>query len=157
MANQDGNRKVRILFVCSSNTCCSVMAQSMMQTMVDSIGLSGRFLIDSAACGKIRQNAAVDEQAREKLHAMNIPVIEHKPRQMTWGDYDKYDYLIGMDEWNIDDMRYITGSDPDRKICKLSSFAGADKDIGDPWYTNDYDTAYQDIQEGLMGLLNKLT
>lgn len=147
----------RILFVDSGNICCSVMAQHMLQTMVDSLGRGRDFIIDSASTSRPRAGAQIYPAAKEKLTAMNVPVGDHAARQMTWDDYDRFDYLIGMDDRNIDDIRYIVGSDPDHKICKLASFAGSDKEIDDPWYTEDFDTAYRDIQEGLMGLLNQLS
>ncbi len=147
----------RILFIDSGNICCSVMAQYMLQTMVDSLGRSRDFVIDSASTSRPRPDAEIYPAAKEKLTDMNVPVGDHIARQMTWDDYDRFDYLIGMDDRNIDDIRYIVGSDPDHKIFRLASFAGSDKEIEDPWYTEDFDAAYQDIQEGLMGLLNRLS
>lgn len=153
----DKDRKTRILFVDSGNICSSVMAQYMMQTMVDSIGAGDRFLIDSASTSKVRQNTDIYPQARKKLEEMNVPVGNHAARQMLWEDYDRFDLLIGMNQTNIDDMRYIVGSDPDGKISKLSAFRNSDEDIEDPWYTDDFDTAGRAIQEALMGLLNRLS
>lgn len=157
MKGQNSAGKIRILFCCSGNICCSVMAQYMMRTMVDSIGMGQRFVIDSASTTKVRTPGPIYPAARDKLLEMKVPVGDHMARQMTWNDYDRFDYLVGMDETNIDDMRYIVGSDPDHKIHKLSDFGNTDKDIDDPWYTEDFDAAYRDIQEGLMGLLNKLS
>lgn len=147
----------RILFVCSGNICCSVMAQYMLRAMVDSIGLGKSYLIDSAATSKIHAGEEIYPDARKKLQEMNVPAGDHRSRVLTWNDYDNFDYLIGMDRTNIDDIRYAVGSDPDGKVHLLSEFAGKDSDIADPWYTDDFDTAYKEIQEGLMGLLNKLS
>lgn len=174
----------KILFVCSGNICCSVMAQYMMQTMVDSLGQGKLYRIDSAAATKVHEGEDIYPDAKKKLEEMGVPAGPHKARAMTWDDYDRFDYLIGMDQTNIDDMRYIVGSDPDGKIHKLSEFCpGAGKvqdagnmqgsgklqgagnlpdtgdypDIEDPWYSDDFDTAYRQIQEGLMGLLNRLS
>ena len=71
---------------------------------------------------------------------------------MTWDDYDQFDYLIGMDDENLDDMKYICGADPDEKIRKLLE----DRDIEDPWYSERYKEAFNDIQEGLGAFLNEL-
>lgn len=54
---------------------------------------------------------------------------------------------------NIRNMKYILGGDPERKIYKLLTFAGKNRDISDPWYTDDFETTYQDIAEGCAGLL----
>ena len=75
---------------------------------------------------------------------------------MTRADYDRYDYLIGMDEWNIRNIKRITGGDPEGKIFKMMSFLGSSRDVADPWYTGDFDETYRDVEEGSEGFLNYL-
>ena len=75
---------------------------------------------------------------------------------MTRVDYEIYDYLIGMDDWNIRNMERIAGGDPENKIHKLLEFAGKTRDIADPWYTGNFDAAYEDVMEGCLGLLSSL-
>ena len=87
---------------------------------------------------------------------MGIPLIPHRAVQMAKADYEKYDYLIGMDDWNIRNMLRIAGSDPDHKIRKLLSFADSERDIADPWYTGNFDETYDDIIEGCEAFLRSL-
>ena len=75
---------------------------------------------------------------------------------MTRVDYEIYDYLIGMDDWNIRNMERMAGGDPENKIHKLLEFAGKTRDIADPWYTGNFDAAYEDVMEGCLGLLSSL-
>ncbi len=75
---------------------------------------------------------------------------------MTRQDYGTYDYLIGMDDWNIRNMLRITGGDPEHKCYKLLEFAGSTRDIADPWYTGNFDVTYDDIVEGCEALVGKL-
>ena len=76
---------------------------------------------------------------------------------MTRRDYDKYDYLIGMDQWNIRNMMRILRGDPEHKVYRLLAFTDRpDDDIADPWYTGDFETTYRDIREGCTGLLKYL-
>ena len=89
-----------------------------------------------------------------KLREEGIPLIPHRAVQMTRADYETYDYLIGMDDWNIRNMERIAGGDPENKIHKLLEFAGKTRDIADPWYTGNFDATYEDILEGCMGLLS---
>ncbi len=83
-------------------------------------------------------------------------MIPHRARQMTKQDYEEYDYLIGMDIWNIRNMTLIAGGDPDGKIYKLLEFAGSDRDVADPWYTGDFETTYRDVLAGCTGLLKQI-
>ena len=72
---------------------------------------------------------------------------------MTKDDYDRFDYLIGMEQLNIRYMLQIAGGDPEGKISTLLSFAGLDRGIADPWYTGDFETTFQDILEGCEAML----
>ena len=72
---------------------------------------------------------------------------------MTWRDYEEYDYLIGMDQWNLLNMRRITDGDPEEKLSRLLDFTDAPGDIADPWYTGDFETTYRDVVRGCRGLL----
>ena len=71
---------------------------------------------------------------------------------MTKEDYEKFDYLIGMDSANIRNMHRILGADPEGKVHKLLEFTERVRDIADPWYTGNFDVTYEDIKEGLEGL-----
>ena len=79
-----------------------------------------------------------------------------KSRLLTRKDYEKFDYLIGMDDGNIRGMRRIAGGDPDGKIYKLLEFSGSGRNIADPWYTGNFDATWADVTEGLEGLKQKL-
>ncbi len=61
-----------------------------------------------------------------------------------------------MDENNLRNIRRIFPDDPQGKVHKLLSFAGNGRDVADPWYSGDFETAYNDIYSGCEALLNKL-
>ena len=71
-------------------------------------------------------------------------------------DYQRFDYLIGMEQYNIRNMLRILGSDPEGKVARLLDFSNRPRDISDPWYTDDFDTAYDDILEGCTALLRHI-
>ena len=76
---------------------------------------------------------------------------------MTSRDFDDYDYLLGMDSWNIRNMkRFARNAEDEKKISRLLDFSDHPRDIADPWYTGDFETTYNDIMEGLEGLLTHL-
>ena len=107
---------IKVLFVCHGNICRSTMAQSMFQDMVNKRGLSGRFEIDSAATSREEIGNGPHYGTVSKLRSVGIPVIPHRARQMTRAAYEHYDYLIGMDSYNISNMTRLAGGDPDGKI-----------------------------------------
>ena len=147
---------IKVLFICHGNICRSTMAQFVFQNMVNEAGLSDLFYIDSAATSREEIGNPPHHGTVSKLREVGIPVLKHRAVQMTKEDYHKYDYLIGMDTWNIRNMLRITGGDPEHKIKKLLAFAGSDRDIADPWYTGNFDETFDDIMEGLKGFLKQV-
>ena len=77
-------------------------------------------------------------------------------RQITKADYEKYDYIIGMDEANLEDMRKRFGGDPDNKLHMLMDYTDRPGEVADPWFTRDFDAAWRDIYEGCKGMVAKL-
>ncbi len=148
--------KVKILFICTGNICRSTMAESVMTYMVKQKGLMDSFLIASAATSREEIGNPPHHGTVNKLRQLGIPLVPHRAVQMTKSDYAEYDYLIGMDDWNIRNMQRIAGGDPAHKIFKLLEFAGSSRDIADPWYTGNFDVTYDDIEEGCSALLEKV-
>ena len=147
---------IKVLMVCHGNICRSTMAQSMFQDMVNKRGLASRFEIDSAATSREEIGNGPHYGTVSKLRSVGIPVVPHRARQMTRADYKYYDYLIGMDSYNISNMTRIAGGDPDGKIYQLLTFAGSNRSIADPWYTDNFDETYDDLVEGLNAFMKFL-
>ncbi len=146
---------IRILFVCHGNICRSTMAEYVMKDLVNKSGLSSSFYIDSAATSREEIGNPVHHGTRRKLKEVGIPCGDHRARQMRASEYDEFDYIIGMDSWNIRNInRIIRNNDPEAKVAKLLDFTerkGAD--IADPWYTGNFDVTYADVKEGCEALL----
>lgn len=148
---------IKILFCCHGNICRSTMAESVMTYLVRRRHMEDQFQIASAATSREEIGNGPHYGTVNKLRSVGIPVVPHRAVQMTKQDYDKYDYLIGMDDANIRNMTRIAGSDPEHKIHKLLEYAGSSRAIADPWYTGEFDVTYDDILEGCEAFLNFLT
>lgn len=148
---------IKVLFICHGNICRSTMAQSMFQDMVNKKGVADRFYIDSAATSNEEIGNGPHYGTVEKLHDVGIPVVPHRARRMTKADYDNYDYLIGMDSYNTENMKRIAGGDPDGKIFRMLDFAGINRSIADPWYTDNFDATYNDLLIGLNAFWNRIS
>lgn len=147
---------IRILFVCHGNICRSTMSQFMLQDMVNKSGIAERFYIDSRATSTEEIGNPPHRGTVRKMKEAGIPVLPHRATQITWSDYKDFDYIIGMDSWNIRNLNRMLKGDPDRKVYKFLTFAGSDRDIADPWYTDNFDDTYRDVLEGCEGLLKYL-
>ena len=132
------------------------MAESVMTYLIKENNLQSAIFVDSAATSTEEIGNPPHHGTVRKLREVGIPVVPHRARQMKKQDYAEYDYLIGMDDWNIRNMTRIAGGDPEHKIRKLLEFAGSTRDIADPWYTGNFDATYADVLEGCEAMLAKL-
>ena len=146
----------KVLFICHGNICRSTMAQFVFQDMVNNQGLKDKFYIDSAATSREEIGNPPHHGTVNKLRQEGIPVLKHRAIQMTKQDYEEYDYIIGMDAWNLRNMNRITGGDPDGKIHLLLDYSKHPRDIADPWYTGNFDDTYRDVVEGCKAFLEYL-
>lgn len=147
---------IRVMFVCHGNICRSPMAEFIMKKLVAERGDGQEFVIASSATSTEELGNPVYPPAKAELARHNIGCTGKRAVLLKKSDYDKYDYFIGMDTANIRNMNRIFGSDKDGKIYKLMTFAGKGSDVADPWYSRDFETAYNDITEGCRGLLDHL-
>ncbi len=149
-------RMKRILFVCHGNICRSPMAEFVMKDLIAKAGRQSEFYIESAATSTEEIGNSVYPPARQMLANHGISCKGKTARQMTRRDYQEFDFLIGMDEWNIRNMNRITGGDPDGKIIKLMNLTSRPGDVADPWYTGDFTATWRDVTEGCSALLKQI-
>lgn len=142
---------IRILFVCHGNICRSPMAEFMMKKLVADDGLADAFVIDSAATSTEELGNDMYPPAKRLLTAKGVPFTRRAARQICRRDYDYYDYIVGLDEYNIRNIHRFFGGDPEGKILMLLS-----RPVADPWYTGDFESTYNDLQEGLPLLLTRI-
>lgn len=147
---------LNILFICHGNICRSPMAEFVMKYLVDQAGLSDKVNVESAATSTEEIGNDIHYGTRDVLTRHRIPFSRRAARQITAADYNRYDYLIGMDSENLYYMNRRWPSDPERKISLLLEHAGINDDISDPWYTHNFDRTFADVWEGCTGLLEEI-
>ncbi len=147
---------IRVVFCCHGNICRSTLAQSVFTYKVKELGLEDQFYINSMATSTEEIGNPPHRGTVRKLQEVGIPVVPHRAIQIAWSDYSKYDYIIGMDEWNMKNLNRMLKGDPEGKVHKFLTFAGSGRDIADPWYTGDFDATYNDVLEGCEGFLDYL-
>ncbi len=159
---------IRVLFICHGNICRSPMAEFIMKDLVRRAGRADDFHIESAATsseeiwgevGNPVYPPAVEELA---AHGIGVPgnelgVQEKRARLLTKEDYNRFDYLIGMDGKNLRGMKRILGEDPEHKVSLLLDFTNRPGDVADPWYTRNFKNTWYDVEEGCKGLLEHIT
>ena len=148
---KDSNR-IKILFVCHGNICRSPMAEAIMSKIAKEAGKENEFEISSAAVSAEEAGNEIHPSANNALRDHGISGFSHKARKLTMTDYRYYDRIFVMDESNMRRISAITGNDPNDKIRMLN-----EDEVCDPWYTGDFDTAYEQIEAGCKRLLAELS
>lgn len=123
-----------------------------MKDIIQKEGKSAQYYVASAATSFEEIGNPVHPGTRNKLRQVGISTEGKYAVHLERRDYQKYDFLIGMDSWNMKNIMRIIGSDLDGKVYKLLDFTAHPADIDDPWYTHDFDTTYREVLEGCQAL-----
>ena len=148
---------IKVLFICHGNICRSTLAESVFTHKVISLGLAHNFEIDSFATSREEIGNPPHYGTVNKLREEHIPLVPHHAKQITWKDYERADYIIGMDSSNLRGMQRICGGDPEHKFSLLMEHTNRPGDVADPWYTGDFEATWRDVYEGCTALLKEIS
>ena len=145
-----------ILFVCYGNICRSPMAEMIFKDLVYHNNKKFLFDCESRATSMEEIGNPIYPKAIKVLEKHQVTIEKHVAKRIQKDDYKKFDYIIGMDQQNYDDLVRFFEGDPKNKIKLLMSFTGKEEEIEDPWYTNRFEKVYGQIQEGCEALFHQL-
>ena len=101
-----------------------------MKDLAGRAGLSETLEIASAAVSAEELGNGVYPPVRALLDAQGIDCRGKTVRLLRAADYEDFDLLIGMDEWNLRAMRRLFGADAAGKLRLLLDFALQEIDCG---------------------------
>lgn len=145
---------IRVLFVCMGNICRSPMAEAVFRSLVKEAGLGHLFEIASVGTGSWHVGERPHPGTQAILQRNGISVGDKRAQRLSRTDLDYYDYIIAMDQENIDDIVQLHGT-ARGEIRRLLEFApsGGPLDVPDPYYTGGFDLVYELVTAGCQGLL----
>lgn len=132
------------------------MTEFVMKEYLRQAGLEQAVYVESAAMHRDELGNDIHWGTEEILDRHHIPHTPRAARLTTKADYDTFDYIIGMDRYNMRDMLRLFNNDPKHKCSLLMDWVGTSRDVADPWYTGDFDTTYADVDAGCLALLEHL-
>ena len=132
------------------------MAQMIFKHLAKTVGRENDFEIDSAATDYDAIGCPIHRGTRNALIRNQIPFEEHYARKITESDFQKFDFILCMDDENIEHIAQDFGRKNAEKVKKLLSFCGESRDVRDPWYTHNFDETFEDILRGCTELLKSI-
>lgn len=115
-----------------------------------------KLVIQSKAVSNEEIGNSIYPKAQAKLRGKGIPFDDHRASRITKQDYDDFDYIIVMEQYNLPRLYNIIGSDYKNKVYRLLDFTKQTGDIEDPWYSGNFEKVFNQIKEGCNGLLKHL-
>ena len=143
---------MKLLFVCHGNICRSPMAEFVMKELLRKAGRTD-VAVESSALHTDALGNDIHRGTRRELERHGIPFTPRAAWLLSAAEATKYDLIIGMDRYNMADLKRLVYPGDRPKLRKLLSFAGIDRDVADPWYTGNFDETYADVVMGCEALL----
>lgn len=126
--------------------------------MKDLLAKAGRtdVAVESAALHTDEIGNDIHCGTRRKLVEMKIPFEPRAAWLLSAAKAREYDLLIGMDRYNLADLRRLVYPEDRGKIRLLLDYTGQGRDVADPWYTGNFDATWDDVLAGCTALLGEL-
>lgn len=143
---------IKIMFVCHGNICRSPIAEFVMKDIAKGYDI----YIESKAVSREEIGNPIYPPAQRILKQKGITFDDHRASQMTRADYEEFDYIIVMEEYNMPRLMRIIDSDDEHKVSRLLDFTDTTGDIEDPWYTGNFERVFEQIKYGCEALITHL-
>ena len=148
-------RVMKILFVCHGNICRSPMAEFVMKDLLCKAGRDD-VVVESAALHTDELGNDIHRGTRRELERHGIPFVRRRAWLLDAAKASEYDLIVGMDSYNMADLRRLVYPADLSKLKRLLDFAGIARDVADPWYTGNFDETYADVALGCAAMLGSL-
>ena len=123
--------------------------------MKDLLRKAGRndVAVESAALHMDELGSDIHRGTRQELERHGIPFASRRAWLLDAAKASEYDLIVGMDAYNMADLRRLVYPVDLPKVRRLLDFAGVNRDVADPWYTGNFSQTYADIVAGCNALL----
>ena len=151
---------ISVLFVCLGNICRSPTAEGIFRATCQERGLSDQFRIDSAGTAGWHVGKPPDTRAIQAARRRGVDVFMLRARQVEAADFEKFDFILAMDESNVEDLIAMRPQGSSAHLHRFLEFARSANllDVPDPYYGGDegFELVLDLITEASEGFLDHL-
>ena len=151
----------KVLFVCLGNICRSPSAEGILNSFIERDKMENSIKVDSA--GILSWHSGEPADARMKSHAAKRGYnLTSFSRQIDPNeDFEKFDYIIGMDRENMRDLRALdTAKKYGQKFQTMTSFCKniPAEIVPDPYYGGDagFENVLDILEDACAGLMETI-
>ncbi len=153
--------KKRVLFVCLGNICRSPSAEAVFNGLVKRDGLEHLIECDSAGTAGYHEGEPADQRMQSHAIRRGYRLTSISRKFRLEADFDKFDYIIGMDDDNVNDLQDMASSTEELdKIFKMTDFCsnGGFHSVPDPYYggSDGFELVLDILEDACEGLLNEV-
>ena len=145
----------KILFVCHGNICRSPMAEFVMKDLLAKAGITD-VSVESAALRTDEIGNDIHYGTRGILVKYGIPFTHRAAWQLTAAKVSEYDMVVGMDAYNMADLKRLVYPEDMGKVFKMLELTGLSRDVADPWFTGNFEETYEDVLAGCTAILESI-
>lgn len=133
------------------------MAEAIMRNKVEQAGLMEALSVDSAGTGDWHIGNGPHQGTREMLDLHNISYEGIKARQFAGPDFEKFDYIVCMDDSNLNNVKKIPGVKEEKLIKFMDLLPEHElREVPDPYFTGNFEQVYDLLEAGCQALLDKI-
>ena len=152
--------KVKVLFVCMGNICRSPTAEAVFRARVQEANLEQSVHIDSAGTHNCHIGDPPDARTQRAARQRGYDMSNLRGRQVEAGDFLRFDYILAMDEANLENLRQLRPRDAQSHLGLFLEFAERyrEREVPDPYFggADGFERVLDMVEDAANGLLQHI-